>query len=143
MGLAEYLGLVENPDSTVVDFTTERTVVRQLSLTSNRPITLEPSGGVTMEELLGVPAGTTGGTNTIGGFYGNLVSEMGIEAARAGNELERTEFLLSQLHVRREEVSGVSLDEESVNLIKLQTAMHASSRLINTVDEMLEVLLSI
>ena len=87
-------------------------------------------------------AGRTNGSDTFEGYYANLVSELGIDAGRAQNDLDRTDFLLNQLNLQREQVSGVSLDEESVNLIKLQTAMQAAARLISTADEMLRSLLS-
>ena len=38
----------------------------------------------------------------------------------------------------RQEVVGVSSDEELSNMIKFQNAYNASSRYINVVDEMLE-----
>lgn len=43
----------------------------------------------------------------------------------------------------KESISGVSTDDEMVNLVKYQHAYEAAARLINTIDEMLEILLSI
>ena len=42
----------------------------------------------------------------------------------------------------RQEVMGVSSDDELTNMIKFQNAYNASSRYINVIDEMLEHLLS-
>jgi flagellar hook-associated protein 1 FlgK len=41
----------------------------------------------------------------------------------------------------REEVSGVSLDEEMVNLVKFQNAYNAAAKMISTVDELLDTLI--
>lgn len=42
----------------------------------------------------------------------------------------------------REQVVGVSTDEELSNMIKFQNAYNASSRYINVISEMLEHILS-
>ena len=38
----------------------------------------------------------------------------------------------------REQIIGVSYDEELTNMVKYQNAFNASSRYINVIDEMLE-----
>ena len=45
-----------------------------------------------------------------------------------------------QLNAQRESISGVSLDEEMVNLIKFQQAYAASARMITVIEEMFDVL---
>ena len=47
------------------------------------------------------------------------------------------ESVINQLVNRREEVVGVSLDEEMINLIKFQQAFAAAAKIITSVDEML------
>ena len=42
----------------------------------------------------------------------------------------------------REQIMGVSSDEELTNMVKFQNAYNASSRYINVVDEMLEHLIN-
>jgi flagellar hook-associated protein 1 FlgK len=49
---------------------------------------------------------------------------------------------MNQLDTYRETVSGVSLDEEMVNLVKYQHAFDAAAKLITTVDEMLETVIA-
>jgi flagellar hook-associated protein 1 FlgK len=45
-----------------------------------------------------------------------------------------------QLNTQRESISGVSLDEEMINLIKFQQAYAASARMITVIEEMFDVL---
>ena len=49
--------------------------------------------------------------------------------------------MVQYLENYRESISGVSTDEEMVNLVKYQNAYEAAARLISTIDEMLEALL--
>jgi flagellar hook-associated protein 1 FlgK len=50
--------------------------------------------------------------------------------------------MVLQVENYRESISGVSIDEETVNLIKYQNAYQAAAKLINTADEMMETILS-
>ena len=74
-------------------------------------------------------------------FYANMVGTLGIEAARSEHLLDADKILAADLQSRREAVSGVSLDEEAANMIRWQTSFTASSKVITTVDEMLETIL--
>lgn len=49
---------------------------------------------------------------------------------------------MESIESARQQVSGVSSDEELSNMIKFQNAYNASSRYINVIDGMLEHLLS-
>jgi flagellar hook-associated protein 1 FlgK len=49
--------------------------------------------------------------------------------------------MMAQLENQRESVSGVSLDEEMINLIKFQNAYTAAAKLITTADEMMQTVL--
>jgi flagellar hook-associated protein 1 FlgK len=49
--------------------------------------------------------------------------------------------MMAQLENQRESVSGVSLDEEMINLIKFQNAYTAAAKLIMTADEMMQTVL--
>jgi flagellar hook-associated protein 1 len=51
--------------------------------------------------------------------------------------------MIKHLQNYREEVSGVSLDEEMVNLIKYQHAYNAAAKLITTTDEMMQTLIGL
>jgi flagellar hook-associated protein 1 len=78
------------------------------------------------------------GTFTFDEFYNSLVSTLGVQASASQSSLKQQEGILRQLNIRRESVSGVSIDEEMINMIKFQQAYNAAARLISIVDEMME-----
>jgi flagellar hook-associated protein 1 FlgK len=49
---------------------------------------------------------------------------------------------VDNLESRREDVSGVSLDEEMTNLIKYQRAFEASTKMITIVDQLLDQIIN-
>ncbi len=83
------------------------------------------------------------GRATLQENYSNYVGVLGIEIERAGNKLAADDVIFGDWTSKREAISGVSLDEEAVNLLRWQTAFAASSKVITTVDEMLETVLSL
>jgi flagellar hook-associated protein 1 FlgK len=83
------------------------------------------------------------GSASLNAFFADYVGSLGIETMRAGHVKDADHLLKADLDSKRESVSGVSLDEEAANMIKWQTAFTASSKVITTVDEMLETVLSL
>jgi len=75
-------------------------------------------------------------------FYSDMVGGFGTEVVRAGHVQEAEEVMVKDLQNRREAVSGVSLDEEATSLMRWQANFAASSKLITTVDEMLDTVLA-
>ncbi|MCP5040195.1 MAG: flagellar hook-associated protein FlgK, partial [bacterium] len=57
--------------------------------------------------------------------------------------LAQQEQVLVEVQDRRDEISGVSLDEEVTDLIRLQSSYQANARVISTVNEMLAQLVAI
>jgi flagellar hook-associated protein 1 FlgK len=51
--------------------------------------------------------------------------------------------VINDLDLRRQEVSGVNLDEEVTTLVQVQKAFDASARVITITDRMLDTLLGI
>ncbi len=76
-------------------------------------------------------------------FYGSVVGEIGLMVKDAQKRFEVSEGLLQSLQARREEISGVSLDEEMLNLIKFQRSYEAAAKIVGIVDELLETLISL
>lgn len=84
----------------------------------------------------------SGGSATIGDFYGGLVSDVGRFTAQSKVNMDHQSTVSLQLATYREEVSGVSMDEEMVNMVQFQSAYNAAAKLVSAVDEMLEALIA-
>jgi len=80
---------------------------------------------------------------TLDESYTVLVGDMGLMAQEIDQRRDFEESLINQLNEARDSISGVSLDEEMVNLIKYQHAFEAASKLIAVSDEMLRNLMEI
>lgn len=83
------------------------------------------------------------GTATFAQYYNSLVGEAGVAAKNANSAVNQQEAINTQIENRREQVGGVALDEEMVNLIKFQHAYQASARLVTIVDTMLQTLIGL
>lgn len=83
-----------------------------------------------------------GGTATASGALANLVGQVGTAVQSANGRAEFASLTLDQARRLRDDVSGVSTDEEMVNLMRYQRAYQASLRVIETADQMLAELLS-
>lgn len=71
-------------------------------------------------------------------YYSNLVSQVANSGAVFRSILYNQEQTVEATNYAREQIIGVSQDEELTNMIKFQNAFNASSRYINVIDEMLE-----
>ncbi len=83
-----------------------------------------------------------GGTSSIDEYYADIVSVLGADTARAQGSMEAHTLFASHLEGLRQSVSGVSLDEEMVNLNAAQHAYEAAARVITAIDDMLDVLIN-
>jgi flagellar hook-associated protein 1 FlgK len=80
---------------------------------------------------------------TPSGYYASVVGKLGTISAEALNGGSTTNLISQQLLNQRESVIGVNLDEEAVNLIKYQKAFEASSRIVNTTNELLGIIVNL
>jgi len=72
-------------------------------------------------------------------FFGNVSAGVG----RLSREADQAQISHQQLHAQalsvREEISGISLDEEAVSLVAIQRTYEATSRMIAAIDEMTKI----
>jgi flagellar hook-associated protein 1 FlgK len=83
----------------------------------------------------------TGGSVT--DEYKNLVFAVGSDVANSQTSLQNSQALAQQLQTRRESISGVSIDQETIQILQFQQAYQASARVINTVDQLTQTILAI
>jgi flagellar hook-associated protein 1 FlgK len=83
------------------------------------------------------------GGASLRGFHGALVSDVGQAVRFSDDSASVHRSLAEQSSLRRQSVSGVSTDEELVNLIQFQAAYGAAARVVTVADEMMQTLLSI
>jgi flagellar hook-associated protein 1 FlgK len=82
----------------------------------------------------------TGATPT--DTYANMVYQVGSLTANATAESTATAASLVQLNDQRNSLSGVSIDEESTNLIRYQQAYEAAARVVTTISNLFDVTMS-
>lgn len=83
------------------------------------------------------------GTATFNDFYVATLGNLGVEAGAAKRMTDGLQAQFDQLEQRRQEIQGVSIDEELINMIKYQRGFQAAARIINTMDEVLQTLLTL
>lgn len=83
------------------------------------------------------------GTADVSMFYDNFVASLGSATMTAKNELKASAVVKANVESQKEQISGVSLDEEAANMLKFQHLFTASSRIITTADEMFKTVLDL
>lgn len=83
------------------------------------------------------------GRQTVEGFYQASVARLGIQARDNASSLRVEQGFAQDFDRRREEVSGVNMDEEVTNLIAYERAFQGSARIIAIADRLLEVLVNL
>jgi len=73
--------------------------------------------------------------------YANLVSLTGNLTSQAQAELSASTTSVNQLNDQRGSISGVSIDEETTNLITYQRAFEAAARVVTTVDQLTQAVI--
>jgi len=81
-------------------------------------------------------------TTTIDGFYQQMVAKVGVDTDQASRLAEVQRGVLDAVQSRRDSVSGVNLDEEMADMVRFQKSYNAAARMITTLDDMLETIVS-
>jgi flagellar hook-associated protein 1 FlgK len=85
---------------------------------------------------------STNQLGTMDEYYNILVGDIGLMDSQAGQNQDLQQSLINQLNELRDSVSGVSLDEEMVNMMKYQYAYIAASKMVNASDQLLQSILN-
>ncbi len=84
-----------------------------------------------------------GGTETFSQYAGDLVAEIGVDSAAAMIRLDGRQMLVDNLRQTQASRTGVSLDEEALDLIRYQQAYNASSRMVSVALEMMDEIIAL
>lgn len=81
-----------------------------------------------------------GGSSTFSDYYSKIIADLGVETKQTRGLKENQRTLLTQLENRRQSICGVSLDEETTNMILFQQAYRAAVYFLQMIDNLLDVL---
>lgn len=81
-------------------------------------------------------------TGTFADYMTGVVAELSSDITLTEDYLDTSDTVLASLASSRDSVSGVSLDEEGVNLIAYQKSYDAAARFMTVLDEMMDKLIN-
>ncbi len=83
-----------------------------------------------------------GGTSTLADAWSDVVYRVGRDAQVANQRSSSQTEVVRQIDALRDQVSGVSLDEEATSMLKFQRAYEANARFFTAIDQTLDVLMN-
>jgi flagellar hook-associated protein 1 FlgK len=98
----------------------------------------DPSKGA----LDGSNASKLAGLDMGGRSYRELITSTGVLISSANRGAANQAVLVSQVDASREALSGISIDEEMVNLLAAQRGYEGASRVLTTIDSVLDTLIN-
>lgn len=85
--------------------------------------------------------GSTLFTGTFSEYFSNVGTTLGLDIKSTTATLDNYSAVATEISNSKDAISGVSLDEEGINLLQYQKSYAAAARLMTTLDEALETLL--
>jgi flagellar hook-associated protein 1 len=111
-------------------------------------ISVDPTTGI--ESVTFTPQGTITGpysitsaqSNTLQGYYGQLVTQVGLDTqtATTGNTTQTN--LATNINDERQSIAGINIDEQTQDLIQYQSAYQAAAKTISTLSQMLDTIIT-
>ncbi|HEX8915998.1 MAG TPA: flagellar hook-associated protein FlgK [Humisphaera sp.] len=74
--------------------------------------------------------------------YEAMTTQLATRASAAKTDSESSKGILDTLNAQRQSISGVSLDEEAVNLMQEQRAYQSAAKLISTISELMDTMIN-
>jgi flagellar hook-associated protein 1 FlgK len=75
-------------------------------------------------------------------YYRSIVVDVSVKMNSANTSQKFHNIMIEELERKRQEASGVSMDEEAANLIKYQKSFEAAAKMISVADELLTTLIN-
>jgi len=118
----------------------------QLALTSASQIAASSDGtagsGGNLANLLAVQTTALPSGMTPVGAYSDLVYTVGNAASQSQTTNAAANAALGQLQSQQASLSGVSVDQETTNMIQYQQAYQAAAKVVSTVDSLYQILIT-
>lgn len=125
-------------------FAVDAAIVADPSLVAaSSSATTLPGDANNLHALIATEATALTGGADVGKTFARISADYGAAASSAGAMAEQDQTVLDHLEQIRESVSGVSIDEELVNLTRSQRAFEAVMKVLTTADEMLNTLMAL
>jgi flagellar hook-associated protein FlgK len=102
-----------------------------------------PGDNTNALRLAALQDSTSTNNTTFSEYLHGVVAELGIDVQQKESEKESFNLLLLNLDNQRQEMSGVSVEEEMINIIRFQQAFQASARYVSVITELNDLLMSI
>ncbi|MGE3109426.1 MAG: flagellar hook-associated protein FlgK [Phycisphaerales bacterium] len=83
------------------------------------------------------------GGSTIRGSWQESAQSIGLRTSAAASRAQSTQLVRESLEAQRAAISGVSVDEESINLLTYQRQYQGAARFISVVDELTQTLINL
>tara|TARA_Y100000589_G_C27182883_1_gene641503 strand:- start:1402 stop:3096 length:1695 start_codon:yes stop_codon:yes gene_type:complete len=83
------------------------------------------------------------GDQAIGDYWAGSVGTLGIRTGASAGMFQSSSLVRENLAVQMMSVSGVSMDEETINLLAYERQFEAAARYLSVVDETLEILMNL
>ncbi len=114
-------------------------------LTTGRIVDGNLVENATALDIAGLQSKQLGGLagRTIQSLWRDSVQQVGGQAASAQTASRAAAVVYDSLDAQRAGLSGVSIDEESINLLDFQRQYQAAAKIISTADEMTQILIGL
>ena len=108
------------------------------------PATVAPGDNTNALAMAGIGKNyLIGGIDTFDSYYSKITSRIGLASNQNSLAVSGSQDAVNQLQNLRDSVSGVSLDEEMINMISYQRGFQSSAKFLSTVDDMMNTLMSV
>jgi flagellar hook-associated protein 1 FlgK len=101
-----------------------------------------PGGNGNALTLAALANATATNGSTFAQFYGNLGGRIGTDVSAATNSQSTKQSLLNQAQAMRQQLSGVSLNEEAQYMMEYQRSYQAVSKMLGIVNSMTNTLMN-
>ena len=116
-----------------------------IAASSSAPGPAQPGNGgnfINMLDVVRVAGQGVLGGQTWEGYYTSTITAVGARTQTANRDMANADVLVDMATARRDQVSGVSMDEEMSNMLRFQHAYNASARVLTTMDEAIDTIIN-